>query len=155
MGFISFHSPVGDLSIAENDNLIVSIDWGWGSLEEKTPLLEEAKNQIAAYFNGKLKKFDLPILPLGTAYQQQVWEFLQTIPFGTTKSYSELAKIIGGSARSIGNANAANPIPIIIPCHRVIGKHTLGGYSGGEGIKTKEYLLNIEKLFSIPQSISL
>ena len=54
MGFISFHSPVGDLSIAENDNLIVSIDWGWGSLEEKTPLLEEAKNQIAAYFNGKL-----------------------------------------------------------------------------------------------------
>lgn len=155
MGFISFHSPVGDLSIAENDNLIVSIDWGWGSLEEKTPLLEEAKNQIAAYFNGKLKKFDLPILSPGTAYQQQVWEFLQTIPFGTTKSYSELAKIIGGSARSIGNANAANPIPIIIPCHRVIGKRTLGGYSGGEGIKTKEYLLNIEKLFNTPQSISL
>ena len=150
MGFISFHSPVGDLSIAENDNLIVSIDWGWGSLEEKTPLLEEAKNQIAAYFNGKLKKFDLPILPPGTAYQQQVWEFLQTIPFGTTKSYSELAKIIGGSARSIGHANAANPIPIIIPCHRVIGKRTLGGYSGGEGIKTKEYLLNIEKLFNTP-----
>lgn len=150
MGFISFHSPVGDLSIAENDNLIVSIDWGWGSLEEKTPLLEEAKNQIAAYFNGKLKKFDLPILSPGTAYQQQVWEFLQTISFGTTKSYSELAKIIGGSARSIGNANAANPIPIIIPCHRVIGKRTLGGYSGGEGIKTKEYLLNIEKLFNTP-----
>lgn len=112
--------------------------------------MEEAKNQIAAYFNGKLKKFDLPILSPGTAYQQQVWEFLQTIPFGTTKSYSELAKIIGGSARSIGNANAANPIPIIIPCHRVIGKRTLGGYSGGEGIKTKEYLLNIEKLFSTP-----
>lgn len=150
MGFISFHSPIGDLSIAEENNFIVSLDWGWGNFEEKTPLLKEAKNQITAYFNGQLKKFDLPIQPSGTIYQKKVWKILQTIPFATTKFYSELANIAGGSARSIGNANAANPIPILIPCHRIIGKHNLGGYSGGEGIKTKTYLLNMEKLFNTP-----
>lgn len=147
MSQISFHSPVGELSIAEDEGFIVSVDWGWGSIQEETPLLQEAKKQFDAYFDGQLKQFNLPIRPFGTAYQLKVWQALQTIPFGETLSYQELAQIVGGSPRSIGGANGANPIPLIIPCHRVIGKSGLGGYSGGEGIETKEYLLNMEKLF--------
>lgn len=147
MSQISFHSPVGELSIAEDEDFIVSVDWGWGSIQEETPLLQEAKKQFDAYFDGQLKQFNLPIRPFGTAYQLKVWKALQTIPFGETRSYQELAQIVGGSPRSIGGANGANPIPLIIPCHRVIGKSGLGGYSGGEGIETKEYLLNMEKLF--------
>ncbi|OUI78767.1 cysteine methyltransferase [Commensalibacter intestini] len=147
MSQISFHSPVGELSIAEDEGFIVSVDWGWGSIQEETPLLQEAKKQFDAYFDGQLKQFNLPIRPFGTAYQLKVWKALQTIPFGETRSYQELAQIAGGSPRSIGGANGANPIPLIIPCHRVIGKSDLGGYSGGEGIETKEYLLNMEKLF--------
>lgn len=147
MSQISFHSPVGELSIAEDEGFIVSVDWGWGSIQEETPLLQEAKKQFDAYFDGQLKQFNLPIRPFGTAYQLKVWKALKTIPFGETRSYQELAQIAGGSPRSIGGANGANPIPLIIPCHRVIGKSGLGGYSGGEGIETKEYLLNMEKLF--------
>ncbi len=148
MGFISFHSPIGDLSITEKDNAIVSIEWGRGNFELKTPLLKEVQSQITAYFNGKLKEFYLPLNPSGTLYQQKIWQALQTIPYGTTKTYSEIALIAGGSPRSVGKANASNPIPILIPCHRVIGKQNLGGYSGGERLQTKEYLLNIEKLFN-------
>lgn len=144
---ISLHSPIGDLSIAEYDETIVSIEWGWGSLQEETPLLKEAKKQLNAYFDGKLKQFDLPLQPFGTPYQLKVWKSLQTIPYGETLSYLDIAKIAGGSPRSIGGANAANPIPILIPCHRVIGKKGLGGYSGGEGIKTKQYLLTMEQLY--------
>lgn len=147
MSQISFHSPVGELSIAEDNGFIVSVDWGWGSIQEETPLLREAKKQFDAYFDGQLKLFDLPTNPFGTQYQLKVWKALQAIPFGETRSYQELAQIVGGSPRSIGGANGANPIPLIIPCHRVIGKGSLGGYSGGEGIETKEYLLNMEKLF--------
>lgn len=147
MSQISFHSPVGELSIAEDDGFIVSVDWGWGSIQEETPLLREAKKQFDAYFDGQLKLFDLPTNPFGTQYQLKVWKALQAIPFGETRSYQELTQIVGGSPRSIGGANGANPIPLIIPCHRVIGKSSLGGYSGGEGIETKEYLLNMEKLF--------
>ncbi|CAI3941489.1 DNA repair enzyme Ada (O6-methylguanine-DNA--protein-cysteine methyltransferase) (AdaB) (PDB:6RLA) (PUBMED:29061663) [Commensalibacter communis] len=147
MSQISFHSPVGELSIAENDGFIVSVDWGWGSLQEETPLLIEAKKQFNAYFDGQLKQFDLPIRPFGTNYQLKVWQALQDIPYGATCSYQDLVKIVGGSPRSVGGANGANPIPLIIPCHRVIGKNGFGGYSGGEGIETKEYLLNMEQLF--------
>ncbi|CAI3940146.1 DNA repair enzyme Ada (O6-methylguanine-DNA--protein-cysteine methyltransferase) (AdaB) (PDB:6RLA) (PUBMED:29061663) [Commensalibacter communis] len=147
MSQISFHSPVGELSIAEDDGFIVSVDWGWGSLQEETPLLIEAKKQFNAYFDGQLKQFELPVRPFGTNYQLKVWQALKDIPYGETCSYQELVKIVGGSPRSIGGANGANPIPLIIPCHRVIGKNGLGGYSGGEGIETKEYLLNMEQLF--------
>ncbi|CAI3939998.1 DNA repair enzyme Ada (O6-methylguanine-DNA--protein-cysteine methyltransferase) (AdaB) (PDB:6RLA) (PUBMED:29061663) [Commensalibacter communis] len=147
MSQISFHSPVGELSIAEDDGFIVSVDWGWGSLQEETPLLIEAKKQFNAYFDGQLKQFDLPVRPFGTNYQLKVWQALKDIPYGETCSYQDLVKIVGGGPRSIGGANGANPIPLIIPCHRVIGKNGLGGYSGGEGIETKEYLLKMEQLF--------
>lgn len=148
MSQISFHSPIGELSIAEDEGFIVSIDWGWGSIQEETSLLKEAKKQLNAYFDGKLKQFDLPIRPFGTAYQLKVWKSLQNIPYGETRHYQDIVQIAGGSPRSIGGANGANPIPLIIPCHRVIGKNGLGGYSGGDGVETKQYLLNMEQLFN-------
>lgn len=141
---LSFHAPIGDISIAEEDGFIVSVDWGWSSFQESTPLLIEAQQQLEAYFDGLLKQFDLPINPYGTPYQKKVWQALQSIPYGKTCFYGDISKKIGGSPRSVGNANAINPIPIIIPCHRVIARNSLGGYSGEGGSKTKKFLLNLE-----------
>jgi methylated-DNA-[protein]-cysteine S-methyltransferase len=116
-------------------------------------LLRRACDQLHAYFDGELSAFDLPLAPAGTAYRQRVWQALCAIPFGQTCSYIDIARLAGGSARSVGQANGCNPIPIIIPCHRVVlapGRSTrgatthLGGYSGGEGLATKRYLLALE-----------
>jgi methylated-DNA-[protein]-cysteine S-methyltransferase len=94
-------------------------------------------------------QFTLPLAPMGTAYRLKVWHALIEIPAGQTRSYGELAAIAGGSARSIGGAMATNPIPIIIPCHRIVstakGRGSLGGYSGGDGLPTKTFLLALEQ----------
>jgi methylated-DNA-[protein]-cysteine S-methyltransferase len=116
-------------------------------------LLRRACDQLHAYFDGELSEFDLPLAPAGTAYRQRIWQALCAIPYGETRSYIDIARQAGGSARSVGQANGSNPIPIIIPCHRVVlapgrssrGATThLGGYSGGEGLATKRYLLALE-----------
>ncbi len=142
---LSFHTPLGAVTLSEEDGAIVSLDWGFARDQAATPLLERGRNQLHAYFDGELDRFDLPLAPRGTAYRQRVWEALRRIPYGRTACYGELAGQIGGSARSVGGANAANPIPILIPCHRVVANAGLGGYSGGEGILTKTWLLNLER----------
>ena len=141
---VSLHTPVGDLSVAEEDGGIVAIDWGWGSQQRPTALLGRAIDQLYAYFDGELTDFDLPLAPVGTAYQRRVWQALREIPYGATRSYIEIARAAGGSARSVGQANGNNPIPIIIPCHRVLATTHIGGYSGGEGLSTKRWLLALE-----------
>ena len=138
---ISLHSPVGDISISEEDGAIVDIDRGWGSRQAETRLLRRARDQLHAYFDGELNDFDLPLAPSGTPYRQRVWRALCDIPYGATRSYIEIARVAGGSARSVGQANGSNPIPIVIPCHRVLAATNIGGYSGGEGLATKRYLL--------------
>jgi methylated-DNA-[protein]-cysteine S-methyltransferase len=140
----SLHTPVGDLSVAEEDGAIVAIDWGWGSLHSPTALLNRAIDQLHAYFDGELMKFDLPLAPTGTVYQRRVWQTLCKIPYGATRSYSEIAQVAGGVARSVGQANGTDPIPIIIPCHRILATSHIGGYSGGEGVSTKRWLLALE-----------
>jgi methylated-DNA-[protein]-cysteine S-methyltransferase len=92
-----------------------------------------------------LRRFDLVLAPQGSPYRKKVWAALVQLPYGQTRSYAALAAIAGGSARSIGGANAANPIPIIIPCHRVVGTAGPGGYSGGDGLETKHWLLALEQ----------
>ena len=141
---LSLHTPVGDLSVSEEGGAIVAVDWGWGRDQSETPLLRAAREQLQAYFDGELTTFELPLRPAGTLYCRRVWEALCAIPYGATRSYAELAKGAGGSARSIGQANGRNPIPIIIPCHRVVAAGNLGGYSGGEGLVTKRFLLALE-----------
>ena len=107
-------------------------------------MLRRARAQLDAYFDGELTAFDLPLAPAGTAYQRRVWQALCAIPYGETRCYGDIARLAGGSARSVGQANGRNPIPIIIPCHRVVAAGHLGGYSGGDGIATKRALLDLE-----------
>nr|WP_321502033.1 methylated-DNA--[protein]-cysteine S-methyltransferase [uncultured Dethiosulfovibrio sp.] len=107
--------------------------------------LKDATDQLKAYFAGELKVFDLPLSLEGTPFQLQVWEALQKIPYGETRSYMEMALSMGNdkACRAVGGANGRNPIPVIIPCHRVVGSNgSLGGYSGGLGLKKR--LLSIE-----------
>jgi methylated-DNA-[protein]-cysteine S-methyltransferase len=140
------HSPVGDLTIFAEDERIVALEWGWGSIQDPSPLLTRTKAALDAYFDGTANlPGDLPLAPHGTPYRQKVWNALRQIPPGETRSYTDIARIAGGSPRSVGGANAVNPIPILIPCHRVLATTGIGGYSGGEGLATKRILLSLEQ----------
>ena len=140
------HSPVGDLTLFAEDEHIVALEWGWGSIQDPSPLLTRTKTALDAYFDGVAPlPADLPLAPHGTPYRQRVWAALRQIPSGETRSYTQIADVAGGSPRSVGGANAANPIPILIPCHRVLATTGFGGYSGGEGLATKQQLLALEQ----------
>lgn len=142
---LSLHTPVGDLTIFEDDGRIVAVEWGWVPTQDETALLALARERLDAYFDGEPVRFDLPLAPTGgTPYRRRVWEALRGIPAGETRTYGEIARVAGGSARSVGTANGLNPIPIFIPCHRVVSGAGLGGYSGGDGLATKRYLLALE-----------
>lgn len=141
---LSLHSPIGDLTVSEENGAIVAVDWGWGRDQEETPLLASARAQLFAYFDRERTNFDLPLAPAGTPFQRRVWAALQAIPYGQTRSYAEIAATLGSAARAVGQASAANPIPILIPCHRVVAVGSLGGYSGGDGAATKRALLDLE-----------
>ena len=142
---LAFNSPIGPLALFEADGAIVAVDWGFLPENDETPLLLKARDQLEEYFDGKRTSFDLPLAPHGTQFQQKVWAALARIPFGQTKSYGELAQELGTAARALGGACGRNPIPVIIPCHRVLGSNGgLGGYSGIDGIETKQFLLKLE-----------
>ncbi len=141
---LSLHSPIGDLTASEEDGAIVALDWGWGRDQTETDLLLRARAQLHAYFEGGLRGFDLPLAPAGSAFRRRVWAALQAIPYGATATYAALAAGLGSAPRAVGQANAANPIPILIPCHRVVAVGGIGGYSGGEGLSTKRALLALE-----------
>lgn len=143
----SLHSPLGDLTVTAEDDRIVSLDWGRGppAFQARTALLEEASRQLNAYFDGTLRRFDLPLAPAGMAFARSVWAQMQAIPYGQTRTYGEIAARLGASPQAVGNACGANPLPIIIPCHRVIAAGgRLGGYSGAGGTETKSRLLALE-----------
>lgn len=138
-------TPLGPIAVSEEAGAIVALDWGEGRDQDDTPLLRRACAQLQAYFDGRRMAFDLPLAPAGTPFQQRVWLQLLGIPAGRTCSYRDLAARLGTSPRAVGAANAANPIPILIPCHRVVAADgSLGGYSGGEGVATKRFLLALE-----------
>lgn len=141
---LSLHTPIGDITLSEEDGWIVALDWGWGRDQTETGLLRRAADQLHGYFDGRWLGFDLPLAPQGSPYRRRVWDALRTIPPGETRTYLDIARIAGGSPRSVGGANGANPIPILIPCHRVVATGGIGGYSGGDGLPTKRYLLDLE-----------
>jgi methylated-DNA-[protein]-cysteine S-methyltransferase len=142
--WLSVHTPVGDITVFEEGGAIVSLDWGWVPDQAPSSVLERAREQLQAYFDGELTEFDLPLAPSGTAYRRTIWQALCGIPYGETRSYQDIAIRAGGSARSVGQANGHNPIPLIIPCHRVVAATHIGGYSGGDGLPTKRWLLALE-----------
>lgn len=138
-------SPFGDLSLFEEDDHLIVLEWGQAPQGKETPLLKEAKSQLQAYFKGERQSFDLPLKPQGTPFQQKVWTEMRKIPFGETRTYGDLSTSLGSHPRAIGGACGRNPLPILIPCHRVVGANGhLTGYSGGEGVETKEKLLKME-----------
>ena len=142
---LSLHSPLGELTLREADGALVALDWGRGARLSPTPLLSEAKAQLESYFDGDLRRFDLPLSPEGSDFQRAVWHAMAAIPYGEVRSYGEIARAIGSAARAVGGACAANPLPVLIPCHRVVAANgAMGGYSGGEGLATKGALLRLE-----------
>lgn len=144
MHTLSISSPVGDLLLEEADGAIVTVRWSDGPGGNGSPLLAEAARQIEAYFAGELHDFDLPLRPAGSEFETRVWAAMQAIPYGETRSYGDLAAATHSAPRAVGRACGRNPIPIVIPCHRVLGKGWMGGYSGAGGLRTKEALLMLE-----------
>ena len=160
MRYTIFETPIGNLVLAGDDAGLrhilfagADIPRGW---TRDHAFLAAARQQIAEYFAGVRQVFDLPLAPAGTAFQQRVWRALVEIPYGRTVSYGALAQRIGnpGAARAVGLANNRNPLPIVIPCHRVIGANgSLTGYGGG--LPVKEHLLALEGARSSVQPMLL
>ncbi|RYP84659.1 methylated-DNA--[protein]-cysteine S-methyltransferase [Nocardioides guangzhouensis] len=150
-------SPVGDLRIVERNGSVVAIEFSpfrppadgrpLGARDDEHPVLKETVRQLTAYFQRDLKEFDLPLAPDGTEFQQRVWDQLLAIGYGETATYGQIAHRLGhtnAASRAVGLANGRNPIPIVIPCHRVIGADgTLTGYAGG--MERKQTLLELEQ----------
>lgn len=138
---ICVDSPIGPLTIAESDGEIVALSFGEGQPAGVcTEILHEAERQLHQYFAGERQAFDLPVRPAGTPFQRSVWQALAEIPFGETRTYAEIARRIGRpkACRAVGMANHVNPIPVIIPCHRVIGADgSMTGYAGGLDVKRR------------------
>ncbi len=112
-------------------------------MQSPSPLLRRACDWLNGFFDGDTNAPDLPLRPGGSAFQKRVWEAMAAIPSGWTRSYGDLARELDSAAQAVGNACGANPIPILIPCHRIVGASGLGGYSGG-GLGTKTALLRLE-----------
>jgi len=137
-------SPVGRLAVTASNAHLLRITWTTAPLAPppQGSLLAHAAEQLGDYFARKRRVFDLPLHPSGSAFQCRVWQAMQRIPYGETISYGALAAQVDSVARAVGGACGANPIPIVIPCHRVLaGGGRLGGFSGGKGTATKRALL--------------
>jgi methylated-DNA-[protein]-cysteine S-methyltransferase len=140
-------TPIGTLWLAADERGLrrVSFDEP-AETPLASPLLTEAAEQLAAYFAGELERFDLPLSMEGTDFQRRVWDEVARIPYGTTRSYSALAAAVGSpsACRAVGAANGRNPLPVVIPCHRVVGvAGSLTGYGGG--LERKRALLDLER----------
>lgn len=147
-------TAIGPLRLVAAPEGLVGIQFhpfeAWEASEARAgehPVLDAAADQLGRYFTGELKEFDLPLAPRGTEYQLRVWEALVAVPHGTTASYSQIAHALGqppGASRAVGLANGRNPIPVVVPCHRIIGANgSLTGYAGG--LDRKQVLLDLER----------
>ena len=154
MAFYTF--PIGRIGIAADDGGICGVFFSTeappeGFEQAETPMIKKAAGQLGEYFEGRRKEFDLPLHLGGTEFQAAVWRALMTIPAGETRSYKDIAIMVGnpGASRAVGMANNRNPVAIIVPCHRAIAKSgKLAGYAGG--LAAKEYLLALETKYQAP-----
>lgn len=139
---------VGTLSVTEAEGAITSVTWK-DQGNDRTALLDRAIEQLKAYFASELQIFDLPLHVAGSDFQRAVCDAMLAIPLGHTRTYGDISKVLKVPPQPVGNACGANPIPVIIPCHRVLGANGLGGFSGGTGIETKIALLKHEGAASL------
>ncbi|WP_299917773.1 methylated-DNA--[protein]-cysteine S-methyltransferase [uncultured Roseobacter sp.] len=139
------HTQFGSLVIVEKDDAIVALRWGTSARNDTTELLKDAVRQIEEYDAGTREVFDLPLRVEGSALQRDVCDAIYAIGFGDTCTYGDIAKALDVPAQAVGQACGGNPIPIIIPCHRVMGAKGLTGFSGAGGVETKVALLRHEK----------
>lgn len=143
-------SPLGEMTLSVEEGALTALTWGEGLADapgtpEEEALLAEAFAQIDAYFRRELTDFDLPLAPKGTPFQQTIWQGLREIPYGQRLTYGELAARKGTVARAVGGACGANPIALVIPCHRVVGgQGKLVGFSSARGVDDKRWLLDFE-----------
>jgi methylated-DNA-[protein]-cysteine S-methyltransferase len=135
-------TPFGPVSLRERAGEIVALDWRRGE-GEASALVAEALAQLVAYFDHRLTRFDLPIA-FAPGLTGQVQRLMLEIPLGETRTYGQIAKRLGASAQAVGQACGANPLPIIVPCHRILGANTLGGFSAPGGVESKVWLLKHE-----------
>ena len=145
MPYLCINTLVGSLTVFEDAGALIAIEWGRPADPQQSPLLDEAVAQLQAYFDRRLRVFDLPLRPGGTPFQQRVWSAMAEIPYGETRSYGDLAHAVDSAPWAVGGACGRNPIPIVVPCHRVVASGgAIGGFSGGHGLPTKRALLSLE-----------
>ena len=149
MSICYIESPVGRLALEADDDCVTSVRWASPGERARSatpnPVLKEATRQLDRYFGRKLRRFDLPLAAHGTDHQKRVWAMMCEIPFGETATYGGMAMALGSGPRAVGTACGRNPLPIIVPCHRVLASGGKGGgYSGGRGLPTKHQLLALE-----------
>ncbi|KMK66771.1 methylated-DNA--[protein]-cysteine S-methyltransferase [Puniceibacterium sp. IMCC21224] len=140
-------SPLGPLTVTETEGAITALCWGARATpdaQDDTPLLRDAAQQIAAYFRKDLTRFDLPLRVAASDTQTRVCSAMSAIPLGETLTYGDIARALSLPAQAVGQACGGNPVPLIIPCHRVLGASGLGGFSGDGGVETKVWLLRHE-----------
>jgi methylated-DNA-[protein]-cysteine S-methyltransferase len=145
-GSLIVGTPLGLMTLTERDGALIAAEFGALAPNVPSPLLRRAGLELGEYFAGTRRSFTLPLSPQGTDFQRAVWAALLEIPYGETRSYGEIARAVGkpGAARAVGMANNRNPLPVFIPCHRVIGADgALVGYGGG--LEKKRFLLALEK----------
>lgn len=135
--------PFGPVSLVERDGMLVALEWRLPEVSVESPLLAEGLAQLAAYFDGRLTRFDLP-LDWGAGLNAAVRRAMADIPYGETRTYGQIAKVVGAAPQAVGQACGANPLPILIPCHRVTGTDWFGGFSAPGGVETKAALLRHE-----------
>ncbi|WP_170399245.1 methylated-DNA--[protein]-cysteine S-methyltransferase [Ruegeria arenilitoris] len=145
MPMIAVDTQFGRLGVEETDGAVTRLVWNGRDEGLETPLLQEAAAQLKAYDQGKLDQFDLPYRITGSDFQKQVCDLMFAIPLGETRTYGDIAKELGQPPQPVGQACGSNPIPVIIPCHRVLAANSLGGFSGDGGIETKVALLRHER----------
>ena len=143
MPALTVSTHFGPLTLIEDHGAIVRVEWD-GDHRDDTPLLGEAARQLRAYDAGELTQFDLPLRVAGSDFQRAVCDQMRAIPFGETVTYGDIARALGQSAQAVGRACGGNPIPVVIPCHRVMGAKGLTGFSGKGGVETKVALLRHE-----------
>lgn len=148
MPALTLDTPTGPFTVTETDGAITSANWG-GNSDDHTPLLDKAAAQIAAYFDHALEAFDLPLRVNASQFQKDLCAAMLDIRFGETRTYGDIAKDLNVPAQAVGQGCGGNPIPLIIPCHRVLAASNLGGFSGIYGVETKVTLLKHEGAASL------